>query len=880
MKNLYLLLIFTFCSLFLQAQVSEQEFQALKTFYNATGGNQWTKKTGWQNINTTATAGDVTSSWTGLEVTGGHVIKIGLNSNNLVGYLPSAIGNLTWLKYFEVEGIKLEGAIPQEIGNLINLEGINLSGNRFTGPLPASMANLVKLKYVYLSNNPLNIPFPADLVKSWPNLEIFYGSECGFTSNLPDIFNKLPKLEMFYLINNQMTGEIPASLGKIKTLYEIDLSRNAFSGSLPSLDSCKALRNILLNNNQFTGFIPASYSGLVTLRSLHIYNNNLSGTIPAGLFNTPLERIYASNNFYTFESIEPHIIKINNLLTREFETNKLFPLKQSVLSVNSGEALSLSAASLSVYVLGGNNNRYKWFRNNTEVYSGNDPSFSVASAGTAHAGVYRFEVTNTVVTDITLKSENITVSVLVAGNKAPTDITLSTTSVSENYTGVAGVLSATDGDTGDTHNFLLATGNGTNDKDNALFSITGNNLVMKTGADFETKPVLNLLVTANDLKGGNFTKSMTIQVTNINEAPAFSGQILSTTIDETAPTGHIVLLLLAKDPEGSAVTYSITQGNEGGAFAIEGNKLVVADNTKLKYDTQNQYTLKVSASDGTLSATAQLVVSLSKINKMPTVDNATFTIPENSVTGTVVGSVTGSDPEGVPLAYLILSGNTDNAFRLTGNQITVNTAAAVDYDARTSFSLIVNATDGISNVQATITINLTNLVDETGNDILSFTIPGLVESPVIDVPNRTIKARVENVTLGALKADFILSKGASSNPATGSVFNFASSQTIRVTSEKGVSSDWQIRVTIPSPARTIEGLSVKVYPNPATESLHISGLQGTTTLRLMDSAGRMLQRLETASSTETISLTGRVPGLYLLSVESAQGRSTYKIIRK
>jgi hypothetical protein len=877
MKNLYLFLVFLFCCIFLQAQVSEQEFQALKVFYNATGGNFWTNKTGWQNINSTATAADVNGTWAGLEITDGHVTKIGMNSNNLVGYLPSAIGNLTWLKSLEIDNCKLEGAIPTEIGNLTNMEGMTLSGNRFTS-LPASMANLLKIKYMYLGNNPLNTPFPADLVKSWPLLQIFTANECGLTGSLPDVFDKTPKLYMFSVYRNKLTGEIPQTLSKCRLLYDLDLSINLFSGNLPPLDSCSALQNLILSENLFTGSIPASWSKLTSLQRLFIYSNTLSGMIPAGLFGTTFRRLYAGENYFTFEGIEPNILKINALTTKEIETSRLFPLYQKAISVNSGESLVLSATTLSIYVLGGNNNRYKWFRNDTEVYSGNDPSFSVPSAGTTHAGVYRFEVTNTLVTGVTLKSENITVSVLVAGNKPPTDITLSSTSVSENYTGQIGMLTAADSDAGDTHNFSLATGNGTNDKDNALFTITGKNLVMKTGADFETKQVLNLLVTANDLRGGIFTKALTLQVTDINEAPLFTGQMLTTTIDETAPNGYAVLLLLAKDPEGSAVTYSITQGNEGGAFAISGNKLVVADNTKLKYDTQNQYTLKVSASDGTLSSTAQLLVSLSKINKMPTVDNATFTIPENSGTGTVVGSVTGSDPEGVPLVYVILSGNTDNAFRITGNQISVNNAAAVDYDARTSFSLIVNATDGISNVQATITINLTNLVDETGNDILSFTIPGLVELPVIDAVAKTIKARVEGVSLGALKADFNLSKGASSNLASGSVFNFASLQTIRVTSEKGVASDWQIRVTIPSPIHTLEGLSVKVYPNPASDYLYVSGLKGKTSVSFITLTGARILTRTSEGNVMQIDVRPLKVGVYLVSVDNNGIRTLQKIL--
>jgi hypothetical protein len=62
MKNIYSL--FILCLVFtatVKAQVSEQEFQALKALYNATGGDNWTNRTGWENINTTATKDDVTT---------------------------------------------------------------------------------------------------------------------------------------------------------------------------------------------------------------------------------------------------------------------------------------------------------------------------------------------------------------------------------------------------------------------------------------------------------------------------------------------------------------------------------------------------------------------------------------------------------------------------------------------------------------------------------------------------------------------------------------------------------------------------------------------------------------------------------------------------
>ena len=168
MKTLYffigaLLLTFT-----LNAQVSEEEFQAIKALYNSTGGNNWKNKTGWENINTTATKNDVTSNWNGLKVTNGHIVKINLFSNNLVGNLPPQIGSLKWVYELSVGSNKLEGLIPEAIGDLDALSNLVVSSNSFSSPLPEGLSKLKKLESIYIGDNPLNCPFPNDLFKKIP----------------------------------------------------------------------------------------------------------------------------------------------------------------------------------------------------------------------------------------------------------------------------------------------------------------------------------------------------------------------------------------------------------------------------------------------------------------------------------------------------------------------------------------------------------------------------------------------------------------------------------------------------------------------------------------------------------------------------------------
>jgi len=83
------------------------EADALKAFYEATGGADWTDNTGW---GTDATAND----WTGVTVSGGHVTAIQLPNNNLIGdaaaTLPTTIetldlGQNTGLTDIDVSGL-------------------------------------------------------------------------------------------------------------------------------------------------------------------------------------------------------------------------------------------------------------------------------------------------------------------------------------------------------------------------------------------------------------------------------------------------------------------------------------------------------------------------------------------------------------------------------------------------------------------------------------------------------------------------------------------------------------------------------------------------------------------------------------------------------
>lgn len=153
-------------------------------------------------------------------------------------------------------------------------------------------------------------------------------------------------------------------------------------------------------------------------------------------------------------------------------------------------------------------------------------------------------------------------------NEAPTNILLSNATVAENGT-LVGALSAADPDTADSFTFSLV------DNAGGKFAISGNNLVVAGGLDFEATTSHQVTVRVTDAGGLFFDKQFAIGVTNVNEAPT-SVSLSANTVPQSSATGTVVGSLSSIDPDaGDTVTYTLLN-NAGGQFSISGGNIVVA----------------------------------------------------------------------------------------------------------------------------------------------------------------------------------------------------------------------------------------------------------------------------------------------------------------
>ena len=288
----------------------------------------------------------------------------------------------------------------------------------------------------------------------------------------------------------------------------------------------------------------------------------------------------------------------------------------------------------------------------------------------------------------------------------------STFSITENAAAgtAVGTVVATDQDEGDDDlTFAITNGNASE-----AFQIDNTGAVtVKTPAalDFETTPTFMLTVQVSDDENLSDDAEITVNLTNVDEAPAIAAQTFS--IAEDAANGTTVGTVTATDMEGDNLTFSIIVGNIGNAFAINENTGTITVAGTIDHETTPTYTLTVRVSDGMTSVENAVTINVTDVNEAPvvTAQNAAFDVTENATNGTAVGTVAATDEDGDNLTFSITNGNTGSAFAINENTGAVTVAGTVDYETTPTFTLTVSASDESLSGTADFIVNVTNVND-------------------------------------------------------------------------------------------------------------------------------------------------------------------------
>ena len=308
-------------------------------------------------------------------------------------------------------------------------------------------------------------------------------------------------------------------------------------------------------------------------------------------------------------------------------------------------------------------------------------------------------------------------------NETPTDLALSSNTVAENAANgtTVGTVSGTDPDSGDTKTYSFTDSAGGRF---AINSSTGQITVANSSLlNYEAATSHSVTVRVTDAGGLTYDETFTINLTNVNETPTDLA-LSSNTVAENAANGTTVGTVSGTDPDsGDTKTYSFTD-SAGGRFAINSStgQITVADSSLLNYEAATTHSVTVRVTDaGGLTYDETFTINLTNVNETPTdLALSSNTVVENAANGTVVGTVSGTDPDSGDTKAYSFTDSAGGRFAINSStgQITVADGSLLDYEAATSHSVTVRVTDaGGLTYDETFTINLTNVNEApTGAD--------------------------------------------------------------------------------------------------------------------------------------------------------------------
>lgn len=270
-------------------------------------------------------------------------------------------------------------------------------------------------------------------------------------------------------------------------------------------------------------------------------------------------------------------------------------------------------------------------------------------------------------------------------NSAPTDITLSGATVTENVVGaVVGTLTTTDPNAGDTHTYKV---------DDDRFQVAGGVLQLKSGVslDYEDASSVVVNVTTTDKGGLSYSESFTVAVKDTTEAP--TDIVLSPfEVDEIEFGAAVGNLTTIDDDAGDVHTYKVSDDR----FEVVGNQLRLTEESALDFETEPTVTLNVTSTDKQgNSFTKAITVVVNDLNEAPSSplddDPAPDFVASDAAIGTTVGiTVSAMDPDAGDSFKFSLSNNAGGMFAIDAVTGVVTVAGVLEDGPQT---ITVRATD-------------------------------------------------------------------------------------------------------------------------------------------------------------------------------------------
>ena len=218
-----------------------------------------------------------------------------------------------------------------------------------------------------------------------------------------------------------------------------------------------------------------------------------------------------------------------------------------------------------------------------------------------------------------------------------------------------------------------------------------------------------------------------------NNAPVFTeGTSATRSVAENTASGvNIGSAVAATDADsGDTLTYTLS-GTDADSFRIVSASGQLQTSAALNYETKPSYSVSVSVSDGNGgSDSISVTINVTDVNEGVSNNAPVFTadtsttrsIVENTASGMNIGTaVSATDADNDTLTYT-LGGTDAGSFSIVSTSGQLQTSAALDYEAKSSYSVSVFVSDGNGGSDSiSVTITVTDVDETPANNAPTFT---------------------------------------------------------------------------------------------------------------------------------------------------------------
>ena len=650
----------------------------------------------------------------------------------------SSLAELTALTDLYLSGNAISDISPLE--GLTALITLDLSENNSISDISA-LEDLTALEFLYLWRNSISdISALADLT-ALTMLDLSWNSIRDISS-----LEDLTALKVLYLNGNSISNI--SALGDLTALITLDLSKNTSISDISTLEGLTALTELYLWGTSISDI--SSLGGLTALKLLNLQDTSISNISTLADLTTLTELNLSENSISNISSLEG-LTALTELYLFDNPISNYGPLRRLIAAIagienHPGLTLDIVVPANNAPVFTDGSSTTRAVAENTasgqnigaavaatDADSGDPLTYSLGGADATSFSIVStsgqlqtkaaldYETKTSYAVTVSVSDDNggsdsiaVTINVTDADeNRAPAfaEGTSTTRSVAEN-TGsgqdIGTMVSATDADTDDTLTYTLG------GADAASFSINGTNgqLQTKAALDYETQTSYTVTITVSDTKLTDAI-DVTITVTNVNEAPSFANSTATRSIAENTASGEdIGAAVVATDPDtDDTLTYTLG-GTDVDSFSIVNTSGQLRTHVALDHETKASYSVTVTATDGDdLSDTTTVTITVTDVNEAPNfaTTTATRSVAENTAANINIGDpLTATDPDtGDTLTYTL--GGTDAAsFSINGTNGQLKTKAALDYEAKSSYSVTITVSDSELTDTIAVTINVTD----------------------------------------------------------------------------------------------------------------------------------------------------------------------------